>query len=233
VAEGRLLLERLIAATYQMHSVLLSPAAMTALGAMLSELECPVYVAARQLLHEITGFNFHRGCLALAKRPTPYALEPHFASRRLLGLEGIGNPDNIGGLFRSAAAFGADGVVLDEASGDPFYRKALRTSMGAILRIPFTRIADWVRTCGEFRDKGFLVAALVVDPRAIAIDAIASGGTHRERVLLLVGSEGAGLSEATQAAADVRVTIPMTHRVDSLNVAVAASVAMSWIWRET
>lgn len=232
VAEGRLLVERLVqTGTYEIDSVLLSPAALAALQPLVAPLECPVYVAAQHLLTEITGFDFHRGCLALAKRPAPRALEQFLASDRLLGLERIGNPDNIGGLFRSAAAFAANGVLLDEASADPFYRKALRTSMGAILRVPFSRVADWPQACARFQRRGFLVVALVTDPLATRLDAFTSGITHHDRMVLLVGAEGSGLAPPTIQAVDVRVTIPMARGVDSLNVAAAASVAMSWIWR--
>lgn len=232
VAEGRLLVERLVlAGQYEIDSVLLTPPALAALQPLVARLECSVYVAAQGLLNGITGFNFHRGCLALARRPVPHTLPTFFACRRLLGLEGIGNPDNIGGLFRSAAAFGADGVVLDESSADPFYRKALRTSAGAILRVPFSRVAEWPGACAEFQQNGFLAVALVTDPLATRIDAFASNASRHHRVALLVGAEGSGLTSATIEAADVRVTIPMAGGTDSLNVAVAASVAMSWLWK--
>jgi tRNA G18 (ribose-2'-O)-methylase SpoU len=233
VAEGRLLLHRLIAAShYRIEAVLVSPAAHAALAADLERLHAPVYVAPQPILDSIAGFNFHRGCLALARRPEPRSVEELAGSHRVLGLEGIGNPDNVGGLFRCAAGFGADGVLLDEASGDPFYRKALRTSMAATLGVPFARTSNWPATCALFRERGFEVAALVTDPGAATIADFAARSASRDRLLLLVGAEGQGLAEQTVAAADVRVTIPMARGVDSLNVAVAAGVALSWVWRE-
>ncbi len=232
VAEGRLLLQRLIeAADYRIHAVLLSPAAHAALTPLVDRLRCPVYVAPQPLLNGIAGFNFHRGCLALARRPEPRAVEPFAGAHRLLGLEAVGNPDNIGGLFRSAAAFGADAVLLDDASGDPFYRKALRTSMGAILSLPFATTTDWPETCRAFRDQGFLVAALVTAAHATPLAEFAARPKRGERLLLLVGAEGSGLTRDTVDSADVQVTIPMAGGVDSLNVAVAAAVAMSWLWK--
>lgn len=230
VAEGRLVVERTIAArSCQIHSLLVSQAALDALREPISTVEAPVYVAAQPQLKEITGFNFHRGCLALAVRPEPLGLEAARDARLLLGLEGIGNPDNVGGLFRTAAAFGVDGVLLDDATGDPFYRKALRTSMGASLRLPFVRVSDWVSVISALRFRGFTVAALTPTPSGTALDDFAARIGAAKGTLVMVGAEGSGLSEEVLESAHARVRIPMARDVDSLNVTVAAGVALARI----
>jgi tRNA G18 (ribose-2'-O)-methylase SpoU len=233
VAEGRLVLLRLLAAGLQIDSVLLSPAALEALRAALEPLKQPVYVAGQPVLDGIAGFNFHRGCLALARRPAPADPLRLARAQLLLGLEGIGNPDNVGGLFRTAAAFGVDAVLIDDATSDPFYRKAVRTSMGAVLRVPFDVAQNWHDRCASLRQQGFSVVALATETDAIALDEFASGVRAGDRLLVLVGAEGAGLSRRSRQEADVRVRIPMAHGIDSLNVTVAAGIALSRLARRT
>lgn len=231
VAEGRLVVERLAAAgTCRVHSVLVTPAAAEALAGVLETIDAPVYVAPQDVLNEVTGFNFHRGCLALAERPAPRPLAMPPDARLVLGLERIGNPDNVGGLFRAAAAFGVDLVLLDAVTADPLYRKAIRTSMGAVLERPFAQVSDWVATIASLRTDGVTVAALTPDPSAAPLDAFVAGGPY-DRLLLLVGAEGPGLSPETKAAAGERVRIATTGRVDSLNVVVAAGIALSRVAR--
>lgn len=228
VAEGRLVVERLIAArSFQIHSLLVSQAALDALRAPISTVDAPVYVAAQPHLREITGFDFHRGCLALAVRPEPLGIDALGDARLLLGLEGIGNPDNVGGLFRTAAAFGVDGVLLDDATGDPLYRKALRTSMGASLRLPFVRVSDWVSVISALRFLGFTVAALTPKPSGTALDDFAAQVGAGKELLVMVGAEGSGSSEEVLELSHARVRVPMARDVDSLNVTVAAGIALS------
>ena len=232
VAEGRLLLERLAAARkYQIESVLLSPAALDALRPVAARLEQPVYVAPQPVLKELTGFNFHRGCLALARRPPAASVEAFAGARRLVGLEGVGNPDNIGGAFRAASAFDVDGVLLDAGSGDPFYRKALRTSMGAVLQVPFASVAHWHHGWDALRRAGFRIVALTTDAHAIPVDRFAADVVPEDRILLVAGAEGSGLGADSLSRADARVTIPMSAAVDSLNVTVAVAIALSRLWR--
>ena len=135
VAEGRLLLERLAAASYEIDSVVVSPAALDALRPLLSALQPPVYVLDRDVLNSITGFNFHRGCLALARRPAALPPERLSRARLLLGLEAIGNPDNVGGLFRTAAAFGVDAVFM-EVHEDPDHAPSDGPTMLPLARLP-------------------------------------------------------------------------------------------------
>ena len=224
VAEGRLVVRRLIEdARFPVESILVTPAASAALGAVLDGLAAPVFVADQAIVNGVTGIDFHRGCLALARRPSRYpAVETFAGDRRLLALERVGNPDNVGGLFRAALALGARGVLLDEDSADPLYRKAIRTSMAASLRVPFTRIADWPRGLAALRRAGHLLVALTP-----ADDAMAIGQVLRDRPLvLLLGAEGEGLRPETQAFADVRARIPVSPLADSLNVVVAAGIAL-------
>lgn len=228
VAEGRLVVERLIGARpHRIHSVLVSPAAYAALGETLRLAGCPVYLAPQHLFNDVAGFNFHRGCLALGMRSDLPRLHSLHGARLLLGLEGIGNPDNVGGLFRTAAAFGVDAVLLDEATGDPLYRKALRTSMGTVLQMPFVRVIAWPEAIAELRADGVTVVALTPDVSATALDEFATTLDPRSRVLLMVGTEGAGLSARVKEIASQRVRIPLAPGVDSLNVVVAAGIALS------
>jgi len=227
VAEGRLVVERLLQdGRFRIHSVAVTPAAASALGPLLeARPDVPVHVCEPTLLQTITGFDFHRGCLALAWRDAPATpVEAMVRATRLLALEGVGNPDNIGGLFRTALAFGVEGVLLDSSCGDPLYRKAIRTSMAATLRVPFVRIAEWPHGLDRFRRNGFRVLALTPHRDAAALEELRV--TTDEPIVLAAGSEGAGLSSGLLDYADVRVRIPMDVRADSLNVVVAAAIAL-------
>ena len=143
----------------------------------------------------------------------------------VLVLEGVSNADNVGGVFRNAAAFGVRGVLLSPTCCDPLYRKAIRTSMGAVLRVPFARLDDWPAGLTPMRGAGFTIAALTPRAPSETLDAFAAR-PRPERLALLVGTEGAGLTLAAESAADHRVRIPIDERVDSLNVAVAVGIAL-------
>jgi tRNA G18 (ribose-2'-O)-methylase SpoU len=226
VAEGRMVVFRLIeAGRFGIESILVTPAARRALAAPLETVAVPVLVCSQDTLSRITGFNFHRGCLALARRPAMPRVDgwPDVDGVRL-ALDGVGNPDNVGGLFRTAAAFGAAGILISPSTADPFYRKSVRTSMGAVLQLPWTVAEPWPDALQALRSRGWRVAALTPHADAISIDRFA-GSDHR-RVLLLLGAEGSGLSDDALEAADDRVRIPIAETVDSLNVTVAAGVAL-------
>ena len=227
VAEGRLVVERLIEdGRFRLHSVLVTAPAAAALAPIFERRpNVDVGVCEPALLEAVTGFDFHRGCLALAWRDSPVvSLESFADAPRLLALEGVGNPDNVGGLFRTASAFGIDGILLDPSAGDPLYRKAIRTSMGATLRVPFTRSADWPVSIDALRRARFRIVALTPHQDAVALDTVdvAPG----DKVVLLVGSEGDGLSADSLRRADVQVRIPIDPRADSLNAVVAAAIAL-------
>jgi len=224
VAEGRLLVERLIACgRFPIHSILLTPTALGGFGGAI-DIPAPVHVAEPAVLEGITGIRFHRGCLALARRAVVVPAGTFERARLLLALEGVGNPDNVGGLFRVAAAFGVDGLLLDPATGDPFYRKAVRTSMGAVLTLPFERMSPWPAVLNSWKARGFRVVALT--PRADARPLADVAREPRVPMIVLVGSEGPGLSAAAMRTADVLVRIPTAAEVDSLNVTVAAGIAL-------
>jgi len=225
VAEGRLVVERLLEdGRFGVHSVLVTPPALAALGRTLERRPgTTVYVGDPAMLREITGFDFHRGCLALAFRPSVAASLPVTATC-VLALEGVSNPDNVGGLFRTASAFGVDAVILDRATADPLYRKAIRTSMAAALRVPFVRVDRWVEGLASLRASGLRLVALTPHPDAVPLDDYAA--RRDGRIVLAVGSEGFGLGETSLALADARVRIPIDPHADSLNVVTAAAIAL-------
>ena len=225
VAEGRLLVERLIASgRYPLHSLLLTSAALQALGGA-ANVDAPIFLAEREVISRIAGFDFHRGCLALAERPGELQIPALENTTRLLAIEGVADPANLGGLFRVGAAFGVAGVLLDPKSADPFYRKALRTSMGAVLHLPFVRLARWPAALAEYKASAVRIVALTprADARRLAEIAPSLDGP----LIVMVGAEGAGLSVEAMDAADVLVRIPTAPAVDSLNVTVAAGIVLS------
>lgn len=228
VTEGRLPVERLLdGRRFQVESIAATPSATHALAPLLARHGgVRVYVCDPPILETVTGFDFHRGCLAFARRPAaPLPLADFARASRLLALEGVGNPDNVGGLFRAALALGADGVLLDRATADPLYRKAIRTSMAASLRVPFTRVEPWPAALDALKSDGFRVIALTPDSDAASIDDyVLEPG---RRLILALGSEGAGLRPESMRYADVRLRIPIDPRADSLNVVVAAAMALS------
>jgi tRNA G18 (ribose-2'-O)-methylase SpoU len=227
VAEGRLVVERLLDLDrYGVTSVLVNRAAYDALYARLAATEANVFVCDDEMLVSITGFNFHRGCLALVRRPGAVPPQSFMSAARVVALEGVGNPDNVGGLFRTAAAFAVDGMLLNATSGDPFYRKAVRTSMGAVLRLPFARVDDWPAALEELKSHGFSLVALTPQDDAMPIGEFAASAPPVDRMVVLVGAEGPGLCANTLALADARVRIPIDSTLDSLNVVVAAGIAL-------
>jgi len=228
VAEGRLVVSRLLESAHRTVSLLVNDASLQALHDQLSGLprETPVYVCNTPEFSSITGFNLHRGCLALAERPADLSAG-HLADQAdlILVLEGVADADNVGSAFRNAAAFGAGGVLLSPACCDPLYRKAIRTSMGSVLRMPYARLAPWPTALGMLKAKGFTLIALT--PREPAIDlASCARRQPRQRMAVLVGSEGPGLTAAAEALADVCARVPIRPDVDSLNLATATGIAL-------
>lgn len=225
IAEGELVLRRALRAGYRPRSVLLDTKRLDQLADLDGELDgAPVYTAGLDLLAEVTGFNVHRGVLAsFHRRPLPAAADVLAAARRVLLLEDVNNHTNIGAMFRCAAGLGMDAVLLSETCADPLYRRSVRVSMGHVLRTPFAVLPEpWPESMSAAL-QGFTVLALTPDPTATALREVAVP----PRWAVLLGAEGPGLSAAAMAAADLRVRIPMTPGVDSLNVATAAAVAFS------
>jgi tRNA G18 (ribose-2'-O)-methylase SpoU len=235
IAEGRLVVRRALEGKkIAVRSVLVNPAANRQLGDVLDTLpaEIPIYVCAPNVLEELTGFTLHRGCLALFERPHELDFRRLLAGARLVVvLEALTDADNVGGVFRNAAAFGADAVILSPTCCDPLYRKALRTSMGTTLRVPFARADPWPQALDVIAQSGFTIAALTPREPASTLDEFAA--LARPRLALVVGGEGPGLTPAAETVAHARIRIPMAEGVDSLNVSVAAGIALSRLSRLT
>jgi tRNA G18 (ribose-2'-O)-methylase SpoU len=226
IAEGVLVIRTLLSSTYRVRSLLLTPPRYEALADEVEDLpaDVPVYVAGQDVINEVSGFALHRGALASAERPV-FADPASLCADASLVLvtEGVNDHENLGALFRNAAAFGVDALLLDPTSCDPLYRRAVRVSMGHVLRVPFAPLdCDAVTGVGMLRSLGFEVVGLT--PSADAED-VRSLPSARRRALV-VGAEGPGLSDGVLAACDRRVRIPMAAGVDSLNVATAAAIAL-------
>ena len=230
VAEGRLVVRRLLSEpSYRVRAVLVTAAAHGAVkDALARRPDTHAYVVPLALIARITGFHIHRGCLAIGERPdTPDAADLLVRRpRRLVVLEAVGNPDNVGGIFRNALAFGSGGVVLDPASADPLYRKAIRVSSGAALLVPYARARQWPAALRTIAAAGYGVVALTPAPDAADLEEAAGQWPADRPLALLLGAEGAGLSSAALACADLHVRIRIDTAVDSLNVAVAAGIAL-------
>ena len=198
--------------------------------ALAADASTPIYVAPKALFKEITGYEVVRSALAVFERPSlPNATEllDSLGARRVAVLEDIGNSTNIGAIFRSAAALGVDAVLVTPSCHDPLFRRAARVSMGTVFQVPWTRIGSVQSWAGEgiplLHDLGFKVAAMALSDESISLDDEALRSC--EKLAIVLGTEGEGLSQATIDASDYTVKIPMAHDVDSLNVAAASAVA--------
>jgi len=229
VAESRAVVRALLASPrFRTRSVLLTAPALESLRDALPA-HVPVYLTSHEVARAVVGFDFHRGCVALGERgadPSLDALVGAPGPRLVLALEDVSNPDNVGGVFRNARAFGADVVLLSAGCADPLYRKAVRTSMGAALAIPFAHLPDWADGLARLRAAGYTLAALTPEPSALDLARLGADRPIPSRLALLLGAEGPGLRAATRAAADLCVRIAMAPGVDSLNVATAAAIAL-------
>lgn len=223
IAEGVVVVERLLASPYRVRSLLGVRRRLDELAARLADTDVPCYVAEADVMARIVGFHLNRGVLAVADRvPEPQPGRLVADARRLAVLEGIGDHENLGALFRNAAALGVNGVLLGPGCSDPLYRRSVRVSMGHVLRVPFAHLSSWPADLKLLRDNGFRVVALT--PAADAVP-LRDAGLHRGQVAVLLGSEGPGLTGEAIAAADLAVRVPMADGVDSLNVATAAAIA--------
>lgn len=226
LAEGRLVVRRLLAdRRYVVRALLLTDAAHGALeDAVARRPDVPAYVVPLQWMEPITGFNLHRGCLAVADRPTARDWTALADRDRLLILEGIGNPDNVGGLFRTAHALGVEAVFVGPGTGDPLYRKAVRVSCGAALVVPFATLPSVPDAIVRLQRGGVEVWAMT--PAADALPLVDACRRRPPKVALLLGAEGPGLTADAVARASLRVRIPIDPAADSLNVTVAAGIAL-------
>ena len=218
VAESPLVVRALLASGRSVRSVLVSPGQHAALADVLDHLDAPVFVADDRVLAAVVGFDLHRGAVASGVRwPLPAVASVLDGARRVAVVEKLNDYENLGGIFRNAAAFGVDAVLLDAETADPLYRRCVRVSIGHVLTVPFTRLGS----LAEVRAQGFTLVALTPAAGAEPIDRI----VWPDRCAVLLGAEGPGLSQSWLEAADRRVRIPMRSGVDSLNVATAAAIA--------
>jgi tRNA G18 (ribose-2'-O)-methylase SpoU len=217
IAESEVVVRKLLASPLRVHSLLVTPPRLAALAAVLDG-SFPVYVASQAVIDAVAGFHVHRGCLAAAFRPEAKLPDP---ARTVLVLEDLVDVDNVGSLVRNAAALGADAVLLSPGCADAFYRKAVRTSAGHVFTLPVVRLRRWPEDLEALRSRFTLLGA-VVDAGATPVASVQAA----DRVALVLGTEGTGLSAAARAACHELVTIPMAPSADSLNVAVAGAVLL-------
>jgi tRNA G18 (ribose-2'-O)-methylase SpoU len=233
VAEGRLVVRTLLTQSrYRARSILLTEAALGGLADVIEPrlADTPVFVVPASAIEGLTGFDIHRGCLAIGERPDRVGAAEMLGAvpqaSRLVVLEGVGNADNVGGIFRNAAALGGDAIVVGPGCCDPLYRKAIRVSMGAALRVPFCHADSWPGDLRVLGASGFVVASLTPSAEALDLSCFAASLPPGAKVALLAGSEGGGLTSAALSRADLAVRIPMAPGTESLNVATAVGIAL-------
>ncbi|WP_175412143.1 RNA methyltransferase [Streptomyces sp. TRM64462] len=224
IAEGEKVIRRAVQAGYAMRSMLLTPKWADVMRDVIDDASAPVYVVSPDLAERVTGYHVHRGALAsMQRKQLPQAADLVRTARRVAVMESVNDHTNIGAIFRSAAALGMDAVLLSPDCADPLYRRSVKVSMGAVFSVPYARLDTWPHDLEAVREAGFRLLALTPDARATAIDEAAPHTL--DRVALMLGAEGEGLSARALRAADTWVRIPMAHGVDSLNVGAAAAVA--------
>jgi tRNA G18 (ribose-2'-O)-methylase SpoU len=227
IAEGVVVVQRMLRSPYPVRALLGVRRRIDALASDLagySDAGLPCYVTSADVMADVVGFHLNRGVLAVADRaPAPDLAALTHSAKLLCVLEGVGDHENLGSIFRNAAALGVNGVLLGPGCSDPLYRRAVRVSMGHVLRVPFGTLTDWPADLHRLRADGFRVLALTPSADAVPLHEAVSPG---QRTAVLLGSEGPGLTEEALAAADERVRIPMSGDVDSLNVATAAAIAL-------
>lgn len=229
IAESSKVISRALEAGHQPRSVLVQEQWLPDMERLFAPYDVPVYVGPAELLESLTGFNLHRGALASMQRPLLAPVEELITgARRIVVLEDIVDHTNVGAIFRAVAGLGADAVLITPRCADPFYRRSVRVSMGTVLQVPWTRLPDWPAGADILKASGFHLAALALSEEAVALDTFAENAP--DKLAILLGTEGDGLSHRALVAADTVVTIPMLHGVDSLNVASASAVAL-WALR--
>jgi tRNA G18 (ribose-2'-O)-methylase SpoU len=223
LAEGEKVVRRAAAAGFVARSFLMAPKWLEGLADVLAASDAPCYVMSEKAAEEVTGFHVHRGALAsFERRPLPELDEVLAGARSVLVLEDVVDHSNIGAAFRAAAGLGFDAVLLSPRCADPLYRRAIKVSMGTVFAVPWTRLPDWYDALPSLSERGFTTVALTLAEDAVDIEKAVAG---IDKVALVLGTEGRGLSGHWQRVADRRAIIPMAEGVDSLNVAAAAAVA--------
>lgn len=223
LAEGEKVVRRAVESGFRARSFVMAPRWLERLADVLARSDAPCFVVSEAMAEQVTGFHVHRGALAsLERRSLPAVADVLSNARTLVVLENIVDHTNVGAVFRSAAALGVDGVLLAPRCADPLYRRALKVAMGAVFTVPYARFEDWYDAVPLVSAAGFTTVALTLsdDARDIeeAVDAV-------DKVALVLGSEGHGLSARWEQSADRRASIAMSAGIDSLNVAAATAVA--------
>nr|WP_307785335.1 RNA methyltransferase [Microbacterium hibisci] len=225
IAESAKVIARAIAAGHRPRSVLVQEKWLADVEKLVTDASVPLYVVTPEIAEALTGYVVHRGALASMHRPPLPAVAEVVADARLVVvLEDIVDHTNVGAIFRAAAGLGADAVLVSPRCADPLYRRSVRVSMGTVFQVPWTRLPEWSEARTVLHDAGFELAALALSDDAVSLDAFSA--RRPERVALMLGAEGDGLSRRALEAADTVVTIPMAGGVDSLNVAAASAVAL-------
>jgi tRNA G18 (ribose-2'-O)-methylase SpoU len=227
IAEGEKVIRRAVEAGYRPRSFLLAERWLPGLADVLRRWpEAPVYVVSEAMAEDVTGFHVHRGALASLHREIRHTVADLLLAERLVVIEDVVDHTNVGAVLRNAAALGWDGVLLAPRAADPLYRRAVKVSMGAVFSLPWARLADWATVPDQLRTAGFTTVALTMADDAVDLATVAERlpGTSG-KVAILLGTEGAGLSQRWTDGADVRAVIPMQAGIDSLNVAAASAIA--------
>lgn len=225
IAEGVLVVQRMLASRFVPHALLGTDRRLGELRADLAGSTVPYYRVTAEVMADVVGFHLNRGVLAAARRPAELPVAEVIAGARTVAvLEGVNDHENLGSIFRNAAGLGVDAVVFGAGCADPLYRRAVRVSMGHALLVPFARAGFWPRELDLLRGDGFRLLAMTPDHGARTLSE-AMGALGSEKVAVLVGAEGPGLTETVMRACDERVRIPMSRGTDSLNVATAAALA--------
>ena len=225
IAEGEKVIRRAVEAGHRPRSFLLAERWLAGLADVLgAHPDVPVYVVTEAIAETVTGFHVHRGALASLHRSAPTPMADLLGLRRLVVAEDIVDHTNVGAIIRNAAGLGWDGVLLSPRSADPLYRRSVKVSMGTVFSLPWARADDWGTALPTLRSAGFTVVALALAPDAVAMPVFAAG-PRPDRLAVVVGTEGGGLSPLWLSQVDAVVQIPMSRGVDSLNVAAATAVA--------
>ncbi|MFF2395073.1 TrmH family RNA methyltransferase [Nocardia sp. NPDC058114] len=222
IAEGVVVVQRMLDSRFAPSALLGVGKRFETLESDLADRDLPYYRASAEVMAEVVGFHLNRGVLAVAPRPAELTVDEVLDGARTVAvLEGVNDHENLGSMFRNAAGLGADAVLFGDRCADPLYRRAVRVSMGHVLRVPFAQLPQWPASLDLVRGKGFQIIALTPNPAAVNLATAMTG----EKVALLLGAEGPGLTEEAMRATDVRARIPMSPGTDSLNVATAAAMA--------
>ncbi|BBZ71857.1 TrmH family RNA methyltransferase [Mycobacterium paraseoulense] len=225
IAEGVLVVQRMLASRFTPHALLGTGRRLGELADDLAGNPVPFYRASADVMARVVGFHLNRGVLAAARRVSePTVADLVEGARTVAVLEGVNDHENLGSIFRNAAGLGVDAVVFGSGCADPLYRRAVRVSMGHALLVPYARASDWPAELKLLKENGFRLLAMTPQGDACTL-AEAMAAACDERVAVVVGAEGPGLTPATLRMSDVRVRIPMSRGTDSLNVATAAALA--------